>query len=251
MLRTAGMLPKDGPAQRLHEVRGQGRAVIRWHGLPYRRIAKRKRTGIRAHDLDGHHGLFARTRLWVLGRHHVVGILQQIWRHHQDDGSAGRKGIMDGPVEALARHEELVVPDGHVAKGWYLVDARHHLLRMGAVLLAVTEEQRGVEGLPDACRNLVAYQHLVHELVEPLLVGQRRGVGLWRMAVKALQVAADAVERAGKTWLLKYRQHRDVVRQGKGQLHGASAALLVQEARGDGDHEQLHLGEVGKKGLVA
>ena len=137
-----------------------------------------KRLSVRGNHLHRKDGLPGTLGPGILLPHDIVAVFHQVRCHHHGKKPALPQGFLDGAVEVLAGHKELVVPDGDVPAEVVLVDEPHKLLGIGPVFLAVAQEHIGIEGRPDLLGQLVPHQHRGQEPVQLLLIPDGGGISI-------------------------------------------------------------------------
>ena len=127
----------------------------------------------------------------------------------------------------------------------------HELVGVRAILLAVAQEEVGIEGIPDSPSGVVAGQRGVKVVAELVLVVDGRRVGL--MAVHKLQLAKAVAPTVDLEHLGREHvgidhdgQHGDVVDPGEGEILVHGAVGLREEAPRHWDDEEVHTVEAGE-----
>ena len=218
--------------------------IARRSGLPQTFIQPRKLGGVRLLRLQRQNRLFQIPRGGIFRREDIVRVLQQMRRDDEGEERALFHRLRNRVVEIFARREKFIVPNCHIPAEFVFVDQPHDLLRRRAVLLAVAQEDIGVERITHTLRERVADQHAFEKAPELFLIRDRGRVV--RGFVQILQVAAELVEDGFQSRLLHEREDGDVVLHGIAERDRARGVgpVLPQKRHRDRHDEQLHLAQI-------
>ena len=200
---------------------------------------------IRPDHLSRQHGLSGLSRHGIFRGDDVIIFIDQVRSDQQREKLALFQSLFDALVKALARGQELVVPDGDVTAHRVPVDQAHQLVRVDTVLLPVAQENVGVKGGPHSVRGLGVDQDGGKVKLQFLLVGDGAVVRQVRIQILQLTEAVRAAVELIETVFEHDGQDRDMMRLREGEVLVHGAVRFGQQPVTHRDHEKVHAAEVG------